>query len=123
MICFVATDLRLLLLGPRRFVPARWPATALRQHRAHVLAELDLDVEVPGRDGRRRLEVVLEVVVQCKTSADVGQQVRVALLPQHAAQRLAEPLLEQPERRTVQGSLLVLGGANPGVCGGRGKLT
>ena len=56
------------------------------------------------------LEVVLQVVVERHVAANVGQQVRVALLPQHAAQRLAEPArLEELEGRTVEGTLLLLG--------------
>ena len=105
-----AADLRRLLRAPRLLVRARRPAAPLRQQLAHVIAELDLDVDVVGRDGRRCLEVVLQVVVQRDIAADVGQQVRVALLPQHAAQSLAQPArLEELERRAVEGTLLFLG--------------
>jgi hypothetical protein len=104
-----------LLLGPRLLVRLvlRRAAALLRQHRAHVLAELDLDVDVVGGDRRRRVEVVPEVVVERHVAANVRQQVRVALLSQHAAQRLAEPLLEEPERCLVEVALLLLGRAFP----------
>ena len=60
---------------------------------------------------------MLQVVVERHVAANVGQQVRVALLPQHATQRLAEPArLEELEGRTVEGALLLLGGTDPRVC-------
>eukprot|EP00964_Phaeocystis_antarctica_P128739 scaffold92539_cov51-Phaeocystis_antarctica.AAC.2 len=64
---------------------------------------------------------MLQVVVQRNIAADVGQQVRVALLPQHAAQRLAEPAsLEELERCAVECALLLLGGTHPRVWLGLG---